>query len=620
MRLLLSLLLLSYLVHFSSSLRVTKTQAYPAVQGRFTTVETFDYYPNGSLNLEWLGSSESEVSQIGFFLCSRDEFEDFRNQMRKKDGFTDYCRYSANPTHSSFYSTTYHQWTPKSSAPACSINMMNIMNPILLNYTVESHDRYTLGLLNCAPCGYATCQFSKSVRLKYTLLNPGSELSATDQPLLFVYPIYAALWVVVVVGILLVMAKGWYDTWGYEGRESLTYPEIAKQTHGAHRFHAVFVCVAVSKFCVVLLSWAYWFVFNQDGNRDSMLRVATNLAYALSECFLFCILLLLAHGWCILSRLSNSEVRALTSSILALLSSLLFFSFYDIVTSLLVLYVFLLPNIFSNLTQNIECLKFRISWVESVEDEIEEEDHEVWEWTRSALYTKLSAYHNIRTTIALYFISHFAAKMTPYFLPWYLEYLSNTFQEAIVLLFVVFTFAIINPLKAEDGLFWIPSFGGDHDNYEAWVEATQRAYDQLMNGEHQRFQDLVSYYTVVTKSLHLVKFPSRLDDSLGEVVAEGKGEAGEGKEESLGDKKEKEIGGEDEETGKLRNVYLAILMGQEPGLPLEEGEEHPNGEEEEEELQEVVVDQREEEEREEGWEEEDEAGEEDELLSPTPRT
>eukprot|EP00009_Paramoeba_aestuarina_P011874 CAMPEP_0201535812 /NCGR_PEP_ID=MMETSP0161_2-20130828/60071_1 /ASSEMBLY_ACC=CAM_ASM_000251 /TAXON_ID=180227 /ORGANISM="Neoparamoeba aestuarina, Strain SoJaBio B1-5/56/2" /LENGTH=143 /DNA_ID=CAMNT_0047941175 /DNA_START=39 /DNA_END=467 /DNA_ORIENTATION=- len=140
-------------------------------------------------------------------------------------------------------------------------------------------------------------------------------------------------------------------------------------------------------------------------------------------------------------------------------------------------------------------------------------------------------------------------------------------EEAVVLLYVVSTFAIINPLRAKNGLFWIPACEGDQDNYEAWVEATQRAQDQVTSGEHQRFQELLSCYNPVTKSLRLVQFPSRWNESFG-GGKEGKGESR---------KKEKEMG-DDEEVGKLRNVYAAILTGQKPGFPsLEEGEEQPGG-------------------------------------------
>ena len=271
------------------------------------------------------------------------------------------------------------------------------MDPILLNYTIQSADRYTLGIVNCAPCGYSTCQFSKSVRLKYSLINPTSELSASDFPLLIVYPVYGGVWFVTFFVILFVIAKGYYDSLSSSEGENSSFEELARKQHGAYvcffffffpfypssyflllqRFHVLFIFVAFSKFSVEILLWAYWYVFSNNGNRDSILKVAANVSYSFSECFIFCVLLLLAHGWCVLSYLNTSEVRALTSSLLALFSSLLFFSFYDVVTSLLVLYVFLLPNIFSNLTQNIDYLRFRISWVHSVEDQVEEEDREV---------------------------------------------------------------------------------------------------------------------------------------------------------------------------------------------------------------------------------------------------
>ena len=112
--------------------------------------------------------------------------------------------------------------------------MKNFMDPLLLNYTISSSERYTLGLVNCAPCGYSTCQFSKSVRLKYSLVNPSSELSSSDFPLLIVYPVYAGVWFLAFLVFLVVILKVYYDSLRFEEMESLSLEEIARQRHGAY--------------------------------------------------------------------------------------------------------------------------------------------------------------------------------------------------------------------------------------------------------------------------------------------------------------------------------------------------------------------------------------------------
>ena len=236
-------------------------------------------------------------------------------------------------------------------------------------------------------------------------------------------------------------------------REILTLEETMLYTHQYQRIHDLFLLVAISKTIVVYITWLYWQWYTEDGDRESTVRVVENLSYAVSECILFCALLLLAHGWCILAELNSNEVRALSSSLVALLSSLLFFSFYDIITSLLVLYIFLLPNIFSNISQNIECLKFRILWVEAVEDQIQEEDRDVWVWTLKSLQIKLDVFKRIRVLIAGYFFLLFVSKISPYFLPWYLEFLGAVFHEGLVLLFIGAIFFLIAPYRAKEGLF-----------------------------------------------------------------------------------------------------------------------------------------------------------------------
>ena len=71
------------------------------------------------MKVEWLGSSDTEIKDLGFFLCSREELQHFKSRMKSKDWFTDYCRHSTSSTHSSHYSQNYRKWNPSSSAAVC---------------------------------------------------------------------------------------------------------------------------------------------------------------------------------------------------------------------------------------------------------------------------------------------------------------------------------------------------------------------------------------------------------------------------------------------------------------------------------------------------------------------
>ena len=66
------------------------------------------------------------------------------------------------------------------------------------------------------------------------------------------------------------------------------------------------------------------------------------------------------------------------SYFLVILSPFLFLFYFDPMASLMMLYLFLPPVLFSDLTQNIKYINFRIMWVESVEDRIDEDEREVF--------------------------------------------------------------------------------------------------------------------------------------------------------------------------------------------------------------------------------------------------
>ena len=196
-------------------------------------------------------------------------------------------------------------------------------------------------------------------------------------------------------------------------------------------------------------------------------------------------------------------------------------------------------------------------------------------WTLSSLNTKLDTYTTVRWAIAMYFLLHFGVELSPFFLPWRLEYLSVVFQEALIYFFVLFIFWVVAPFRAKYGLFWVPSFDRDQENHSAWLEATQRALDQvrdiffyssffsslltedsfqITSEEHQEYQSMVSAYNQVAKNLQLVQYLS----------VEKKEENEEKKEEDSDD----EV--------RVANVYLASKLGWNVSLSPEEGEEYEN--------------------------------------------
>ena len=440
--------------------------------------------------------------------------------------------------------------------------MKNILDPLFLNYTVQTTDRYTLLLLNCrySECtSAATCPQSViAYELSYSLLNPNNDqISATDWPLVLSLPFVLFLWVALFcVSIFCCLipsckmeseeeeisedsAEEHHESEGEGDRDSIIAREVegegerdgilpperrgrreeeqfqsferrAMRNNGSYRLHLLCLSALISKALLVLLTIYYWNVFALKGQVSSFLSIAHTVFISVSECVLFCVLLMLGHGWGIVNELDENEIRSLSSSLIALLSSLLFFSMYDTITSFLILYVFLLPNIFSNINLNAEGLRFRLMWVEAVENQIQEQDRPVWRWILMSIRTKYDFFDNLKSAITLYFLSMLILNVASIFMAWYMEPITSVALELFVFLFVSYLVFLIRPSQATVGLFWPLNFGdGNGESHAAWVEASRRIFQQISSGEHQINQKMMQTYQSFMKNIVLVQYPSR---------------------------------------------------------------------------------------------------------------
>jgi hypothetical protein len=137
--------------------------------------------------------------------------------------------------------------------------------------------------------------------------------------------------------------------------------------------HSLLVVVSFLKLLVVITALSYWRICQQSGHCLEQLKYLQvfntsylitfsfyclqSFMFALSETAFFCSLLLIAKGWRITrARLPSSEIRTISVALILLLSTLLFFSFYNdgyYFLSLMIMYFFMLPKIFTSIARYI---------------------------------------------------------------------------------------------------------------------------------------------------------------------------------------------------------------------------------------------------------------------------
>jgi cation transport ATPase len=118
------------------------------------------------------------------------------------------------------------------------------------------------------------------------------------------------------------------------------------------------------KLSVVTIALCYWEIMQSQGTGVIPLQYLQSLLFAISETALFCALLLVAKGWRITrTGLPASEIRTIAVALILLLSTLLFFSFYNegyYFLSLMIMYFFMLPKIFTSITRNTRALQTQL--------------------------------------------------------------------------------------------------------------------------------------------------------------------------------------------------------------------------------------------------------------------
>eukprot|EP00026_Physarum_polycephalum_P003808 Phypoly_transcript_03824.p1 GENE.Phypoly_transcript_03824~~Phypoly_transcript_03824.p1 ORF type:complete len:766 (+),score=217.76 Phypoly_transcript_03824:263-2299(+) len=290
----------------------------------------------------------------------------------------------------------------------------------LVDYRVKAKDRYHLVIVQCGgdkPILKADVQ--------YTLLNPGGQqLPLGEIPLPDLYIVITCIWALLV------------GLFGFVWMKNRQYIVM---------LHGLLSAVGVLKLAVVIVALCYWHTFKSTGRDIVQLKYLQSFIYALSETAFFCSLLLISKGWRITrSNLPPSEIRTISVALVLLLSTLLFFSFYNdgyYFLSLMIMYFFMLPKIFTSITRNTRALHTHMLLARYANIELNTEP----------VLAKIKMFKALRTAVILYLGSILIISSMKIIMWWFVVWVTFCVSELVTIVMVVAVCYLTRP--RENGVF-----------------------------------------------------------------------------------------------------------------------------------------------------------------------
>ena len=458
----------------------SKKESLAAMSNQVTEIIEFGFDRTGTMSVEVVDYPlHVDDQKLGIFLCTQTQK---KKLLATPDIYSTFCRLSSDVdgAESVKYNMTYTDWAPKKNL--CELNMRNPLDDDLDLYSVQRYDLYSLSILSCTE---SSNTFERII-VDYELINPGgNHLSTADWALPKMYAYCFLGWVLVMFIFVMAMAGHALEQW-YYAHPDFGNPDLAwmieSQTRSRSMHFALFLAAA-TKAGVVMMDAILWKMLKSIGYRVSWVVMMKNVLFSVSECVIFAWLLLAGLGWCVVVReVDPDEIQTLSSSLVALALSLLFFSMYNSsedMMSLVVMYVFILPNIFSNIHNNVDGLRFHLTWLRGLlaganRGEINEDDGRALEWMVRALTSKINFYRSLKALLIGYLVSILAVNVSTIFLPWWGAWLSSLGYECLLLGFVFRVFLIVWPSRWKDGLFWFQGEEGDDDAIYDWTDFGRR--------------------------------------------------------------------------------------------------------------------------------------------------
>jgi hypothetical protein len=212
--------------------------------------------------------------------------------------------------------------------------------------------------------------------------------------------------------------------------------------------HLAIIIIITLKSAVVLVSAVYWNRFARSGIRQDSLLVTKRIAFAASETGFFGVLLVISKGWRITCfELRSTELKTLLLALGVLFTTLTFFSFsfYSddyYFLSLMIMYFFMLPKIFSSITKNLRALEAQIWMANNVQ---------LPDTPLTAFQRKLKMFKILRGSVIAYLASILIVNSMRIIVIWYWDWINAVVNEVITFVVVAVIANILRP--GDDGVF-----------------------------------------------------------------------------------------------------------------------------------------------------------------------
>jgi hypothetical protein len=261
-----------------SSLRVKYGSFYPFYYFVFDDTGTIQ------MNITTTNAkSTTSFDLLSFTLCTESEYRKLINNVEIDPGSM--CK--------SGYTT------------GCELDMIKINDTRLSKYRVNSANLYVFIMGNCDTESIA-------FKLDYTLLNKNgkSQLSVGEDPLPTIYTSLIFIWAFFFL--------------------ILFFEVFIRRRNYKIELHYLLGLVMLLKIMVVGASLTYWRICSKTGYCYNSLLYLQSFLFAVSESVFFSLLLLVSKGYKITRpNLPREEMKDVSVSLVLLLATLLFFSFYN---------------------------------------------------------------------------------------------------------------------------------------------------------------------------------------------------------------------------------------------------------------------------------------------------
>ncbi|GAM17345.1 hypothetical protein SAMD00019534_005200, partial [Acytostelium subglobosum LB1] len=302
------------------------------------------------------------------------------------------------------------------AAGECVVRNMTIGQSFSYSDTITTSDLYRFILLKCNSSN------SVDMTLDYQFINPGGHhLSRGSIQLVSLY-----LSTIILLSILLTF----YILYCLLHRQHVNF------------IHHVIGFVVLLRLILVMLTYIYYNIADSEGYFNVPIKYMVNLFFSFAESVFFGALLLLSKGWKITrATISVGETRMIGVIMIMLISVLLFFSFYNDIyyfLSLMILYFFMMPKLFTNFTKNLRKLERHITLARLTGN------------ARSSIIcnTKKKAFIYLRSAVIVYLGGILLTNSMRIIMVWFLYWTTFCVSEPMTILMLGFLCVTFRPFRS----------------------------------------------------------------------------------------------------------------------------------------------------------------------------